>query len=65
MIPEGDPNLRQVTKLLRTNDPEQQKNTFLTPKNPGKNEDQTPIKTRILKELLDLKNERSETPEII
>ena len=57
MIPEGDPDLTTyLTKLLRTNKPEQQSNTFWfpTPKNPGRTEDHTPIQTRILKELREL-----------
>ena len=52
MIPEGDPNQTTcLSELLRTNKPEQQKNTlwFPAPKNPGKKEDQTPIQTRNLK----------------
>ena len=54
MIPEGDPNLNiYLTELLRTNEPDQQTITFWfpTPENPGNTDDQTPIHTRILKEL--------------
>ena len=46
MIPQGDPDLTAcLNELLRTNKPEQQNNTlwFLTPENPGKLEDHTPI----------------------
>ena len=53
-IPQGDPDLTTYLKeLLRTNQSEQQNNTFWFPtlENPGKAEDHTPIQTRILKEL--------------
>ena len=53
MIPQGDPDLTaHLNELLRTNEHEQQNNTFWfpKPKNPGKSEDHTPIQTRILKE---------------
>ena len=59
MIPKGDSDLTAyLNELLRTNKPEQQNNTFWfpTPENPGKPEDHTPIKTRNLKELNELKN---------
>ena len=59
MIPQGDPDLTAyVNELLRTNKPEQQSNTFWfpTPENIGKPEDHTPIQTRILKELKELKD---------
>ena len=58
MIPESDPDLTTyLSELLRTNEPEQQSNTFWfpTPKNPGKTEDHTPIETRIFNELCELK----------
>ena len=54
MIPEGDPDLTTyLTGLLRTNQSDQQDNTFWcpTPENPDNKEDHTPIQTRILKEL--------------
>ena len=54
MVPEGDPDLiTYLTKLLRTNEPDQHNNTFWfpTPENPGNTEDRSPIQTRILKEL--------------
>ena len=57
VIPEGDPDLiTYLSELLRTNQPEQQSNTFWfpTPKNPGKTEDHTPIQTQTLKELREL-----------
>ena len=57
MIPEGDPDLTTyLNELLRTNKPEQQSNTFWFPKheNPGRTEDDTPIQTRIVKELREL-----------
>ena len=59
MIPQGDPYLIAHKKeLLRTNKPEQQNNTFWfpTPENPGNLEDHTPIETRILKEIIQLKD---------
>ena len=58
MIPEGDPDLTtSLRELLKTNQPEQQSNTFWfpTPENTGKTEDHTPIQTRILKELRELR----------
>ena len=57
MIPEGDPDLiTYLTELLRTNNQDQQTNTFWfpTPENPGNTRDHTPIQTRILKELREL-----------
>ena len=59
MIPQGDLDLTAyLNELLRTNESEQQDNTFWfpTPENPGKPEDHTPIQTRILKELNELKD---------
>ena len=58
MIPQGVPDLTAyINEVLRTNKPEQQNNTFWfpTPENPGKPENHTPIQTRILKELNELK----------
>ena len=57
MIPEGDPDLiTYLLELLRTNKQDQQTNTFwfATPENPGNTEENTPIQTRILKELCEL-----------
>ena len=57
MIPEGDPHLiTYLAELLRTNEPDQQNNTFWfpKPKSPGNREDHTPIQTRIPKELREL-----------
>ena len=59
MIPQGDPDLTAyLNELLRTNKPEQRNNTFWFPtsENPGKPEDHSPIQTRILKELNELKD---------
>ena len=59
MIPQGDPDLTAyLNELLRTSKPEQQDNTFWfpIPENPGKPEDHTPIQTRILKHLNELKD---------
>ena len=64
MIPEGDPDLiTYLTELLRTNKPDKQTNTFWfpTPKNHGKTEDHTPIQTRILKELCELQQKKTES----
>ena len=65
MIPEGDLDLTTyLSELLRTNKPEQQSITFWfpTPENPGKTEDHTPIQTRILKELCELKEKEKLNP---
>ena len=66
MIPRGDPDLTAyLNELLRTNKPEQQDNTFWfpTPENPGKPEDHTPIQTRNLKELTELKDKEKLNPQ--
>ena len=66
MIPQGDPDLTaNLNELLRTSKPEQQDNTFWfpTPENPGKPEDHTPIQTRILKELNELKDKEKLNPQ--
>ena len=61
-IPEGDPELTAyLNKLLRTNEPEQQNNTFWLPttENPAKEEDHhTTIQTGILKELVETKKNK-------
>ena len=65
MIPEGDADLlTYLTELLRSNKPDQQKNTFLflTPENPGNTEDHTPIQTRILTELRELQRREKLNP---
>ena len=66
MIPQGDPDLTAyLNELLRTDKPEQQNNTlwFPTPENPGKPEDHTPIQTRILEELNELKDKEKLNPQ--
>ena len=66
MIPQGDPDLTAyLRKLLRTKKLEQTNNIFWfpTPKNPGKYEDYTPIQTRILKELNELKDKEKLNPQ--
>ena len=66
MIPQGDLDLTAyLNEFLRTNKPEQQDNTFWfpTPENPGKAEDHTPIQTRILKELNELKDKEKLNPQ--
>ena len=59
MIPQSDPDMTAyLNELPRTNKFEQWNNTFCfpTPENPGKPEDHTPIQTRILMELNELKD---------
>ena len=66
MIPQGDPDLTAyLNELLRTNKPEKQDNTFwfLTPENPEKSKEHTPIQTRILKELNELKDNEKLNPQ--
>ena len=66
MIPQDDPDLTAyLNELLRTRKPEQQDNTFwfLTPENPGKPEDHTPIQTRIPNELNELKDKEKLNPQ--
>ena len=66
MIPQDDPDLTAyLNELLRTSKPEQQDNTFWfpTPENPGKPEDHTPIQTKILKELNELKDKEKFNPQ--
>ena len=66
MIPQGDPDLTaHLNELLRTSKPEQQDNTFWfpTPENPGKPEDHTPIQTKILKELNELRDKEKLNPQ--
>ena len=66
MIPQDDPDLTAyINELLRTSKPEQQDNIFWfpTPENPGKPEDHTPIQTRILNELNELKDKEKLNPQ--
>ena len=66
MIPQGDPDLTAyLNELLRTNKLEQQNNPswFPTPETPGKFKDLTPIQTRILKELIELKDKEKLNPQ--
>ena len=59
MIRQGDRDLTAyLNELLRTNKPEQQDNTFWfpTPENPAKPHGHTPIQTKILNELNELKD---------
>ena len=66
MIPQGDPDLTAyLNEVIRTNKPEQQNNTFWFPtlENPRKPEDHTPIQTRILKELNELKDKEKLNPQ--
>ena len=66
MIPQSDPDLTAyLNELLKTNKPEQQDNTFWfpTPENPGKPEDHTPIQTRVLNELNELKDKQKLNPQ--
>ena len=66
MTPQGDPDLTAyLNELLRTNKPERQKNTFWfpTPENSGNPEHHTPIQTRILKEMNELKDKEKLNPQ--
>ena len=66
MIPQGDADLTaNLKKRLRTNKPEQQNKTFWfpTPENHGNFEDHTPLQTRILKELIELKEKEKLNPQ--
>ena len=66
MIPQDDPDqTAYLNELLRTIKPEQQDNTFWfpTPENPGKPEDHTPIQSRILNELNELKDKKKLNPQ--
>ena len=66
MIPQDDLDLTAyINELLRTSNAEQQDNTFWfpTPENPGKLEDHTPIQTRILNELNELKDKEKLNPQ--
>ena len=61
MITQGDLDITAyLNELLRTNKPEQQNTIFWfqTPKNPGKKEDLTPLQTRILKNIIQLKEKK-------
>ena len=65
-IPQRNPDMTAfLSELLRTNKPEQQNNTFWfpTPENPGMPEDHTPIETRIIKELNELKKKEKLNPQ--
>ena len=66
MIPQDDPDLTAyINELLRTSKPEQQDNTFCfpTPENPEKPEDHTPLQTRILNQLNELKDKEKLNPQ--
>ena len=66
MIPQEDPDLTAyLNEPLRTSKPEQQENTFWfpTPENPAKPEDHTPIQTRILNEVNELKDKEKLNPQ--
>ena len=65
MIPRADLDLiAHLNEHLRTNNPEQQNNTFEfpTPGKLGKSEDHTPMQARILKELTELKKKKLNPP---
>ena len=64
-IPQGDLDLApDLNEFLRMKKPEQQNNTswFRKPEKPGEPEDHTPIQTRILKELIELKEKEKLNP---
>ena len=65
-ILQGEPDLTAyLNELLRTNKPEQQNNTFWLPmtENPGKPEDHTPIQTKMLKGITELKDKEKLKPQ--
>ena len=65
MITESDSDLTTyLNKPFRTKKSKQRTSTFWfpTPKNPGKNEDHTPIQTRILEDLTELWNKEKVNP---
>ena len=65
MIPQGNPDLTaHQHEFLREKDPEQQTNTFWlpSPENPGKPEDHTPTQSRILNELIEIKETKKLNP---
>ena len=66
MFPQGHLYLTAyLNELLRTIKAEQRKNIFwfATPENPGKSEDHTPLQTRILKEVIELKEKEKLNPQ--
>ena len=66
MIPQSDPDLTvYLNELLRTNKDKRHDNRFWfpTPKNPVKLEDHTPIQTRILNELNEVKDKEKLNPQ--
>ena len=66
MFPQDDPALTAyLNELLRTSKPEQQDNTFWfpIPENPGKPKYHTPIQTRVLNELNELKDKEKLNPQ--
>ena len=66
MIPQGDFDLSAyLNELLTTNKPEQQNNIFWfpAPENPAKTEDYTPIQTRTLNEIIELKVKEKLNPQ--
>ena len=66
MIPQGDPDLTaNLNEFVRTSKPGQQNNLFWLPayENPGKLEDHTPIQTRILKTLIELREKEKLNPQ--
>ena len=66
MIPQGDPDLfAYLNEFLRANKPDEQNNTFWfpTPENPWKPEVHTPIQTRILEEIIELKDKEKRNPQ--
>ena len=66
MIPQGGPDVTAyLNESLRTKKPEQQNNTFWfpTPESTGKPEHHTPIQTRILTELIEIKEKERLNPQ--
>ena len=66
LIQQGDPDLTAyLNEFLRMNETELQNNTFWFTiiENPGTSQDYTPIKTRILKKLTELKEKEKLNPQ--
>ena len=64
MVRKCDPDITNLNKQLKANTPEPQNKpfSFPTPENPGTIEDHTPIQTRNLKKLNELKEEVKPNP---
>ena len=66
MLPSDDPDLTlYLNELLKSNKQESQETNFWfpTPENPGNIEEHSPIQSRILNELLDLRRKEQLNPQ--